>query len=122
MKVGENLFVGRGFVHGRGRGCCGQGGGDFDSDVICCVASRAFSGRRGENVVSVWFVLVQLGWGLHRFCWSFIVCIICVPRRDSSFVATAEEGIVGGVFGGELFVMVHLSARRRISSPAWCLE
>ena len=36
-------------------------------------------------------------------------------------MATAVGGIVGGVFGGEQFVMVRLSARRSISRPAWYL-
>ena len=49
-----------------------------------------------------------------------LFCIICVSHRDSSFMATAVGGIVGGVFGGELFVMVRLSARRSISRPARC--
>ena len=46
------------------------------------------------------------------------VGFVCVSLRDFSSMATAVGDIVGGGFGGEPFVMVRLSAQRRISRPA----
>ena len=46
------------------------------------------------------------------------VGFVCVSLRDFSSMATAVGGIVGGVFGGKPFVMVRLSAQRRMSRPA----
>ena len=46
------------------------------------------------------------------------VGFVCVSLWDFSSMATAVGDIVGRVPGGEPFVMVQLSAQRRISRPA----
>ena len=58
------------------------------------------------------------GGGSAGFVWAASLGFVCVSLWDFLSMATAVGDIVGGVFGGEPFVMVRLSAQRRISRPA----
>ena len=79
------------------------------------------------DLISMLFVALPFPFGSSSCSWGgscagFVGALsfwtICVSSLESSFVATAVGGIVGGVRGGELFVMMHLIARRSVSRPA----
>ena len=60
----------------------------------------------------------SLGGSSVGFVWAASSGFVCMSLWEFASVATAVGGIVGGVPGGEPFVMVRLSAQRRISRPA----